>query len=88
MMPGVEDYYFNVGLLYHTAEEYSPAIDCYLKSLKTHGEKFATYYNLALCLYMAGDVRGSLKYFELSLPFDTEKRASEWIKKVKNEIKN
>jgi tetratricopeptide (TPR) repeat protein len=88
MMPGVDDYYFNVGLLYHTAEEYSPAIDCYLKSLKTHGEKFATYYNLALCLYMAGDVRDSLKYFELSLPFDTEKRASEWIKKVKNEIKN
>ncbi len=85
-MPGVEDYYFNVGLLYHYGEKYSKAIDCYLKSLETHGEKFATYYNLALCMYMAGDVRGSLKYFELSLPFDTDKRASEWLKKVKSEI--
>jgi tetratricopeptide (TPR) repeat protein len=88
MMPGVEDYYFNVGLLYHNAEEYSDAITCYLKSLETHGEKFATFYNAALCMYMAGDFRGSLKYFELSLPFDTDKRALEWIEKVKSELRN
>jgi SAM-dependent MidA family methyltransferase len=86
MMPGVEDYYFNVGLLYHHGGRYAKAIECYFKSLETHGEKFATYYNLALCRYMAGDVRGSLEYFELSLPFDTDKRASEWLKKVKSEI--
>jgi hypothetical protein len=86
IMPGTEDHYFNTGLLFHTAEEYGQAILCYEKSLKTHGEKFATYYNLGLCCYMAGQFSGSLTYFERSASLATDKRSEEWIQKVKKEM--
>jgi tetratricopeptide (TPR) repeat protein len=86
IMPGTEDHYFNTGLLFHTAEDYQHAILCYEKSLKTHGEKFATYYNLGLCCYMAGQFSGSLTYFERSASLATDKRSEEWIQKVKKEM--
>jgi len=86
MMPGAEDHYFNVGLLFHTAEHYPAAISCYEKSLKTHGEKFSTYYNLALCCYMTRQLAESLKYFERSAALGTDKRTGEWIQKVKSEM--
>ena len=86
MMPGVDDYYFNIGILYHTAEEYEKAINVYLKSIKTHGEKFATYYNVGLCYYMARDLHSAIQYFELAKQFDDEGRAQEWIEKTKSEL--
>lgn len=86
LMPGVEDYYFNVGLLYHNGGRYPEAIECYQQSLASHGEKFSSYYNLGLCSYFHKDLQGALEYFKKAIPFDTERRAKEWMNKVSSEL--
>ena len=86
-LPAGTDYYFDLGLLLHTLEYYEAALPYFEESLKIYGEKFASLYNLGVCLYMAGKVKESEPFFEKAKLHEneSENKSQVWLDKIKTQ---
>ena len=86
-LPAGTDYYFDLGLLLHTLEHYEAALSYFEESLQVYGEKFASLYNLGVCLYMLGKVKESEPFFKKAQYHETgtEQKSQTWLDKIKNQ---
>ncbi len=85
-MPKIYDVWFDIGIVFHTLRRYSDAIGYYQQSIHFYGEQFNSVYNLAICLYNAGDIKAALTQFKRSLELNEDsKETKEWIEFIKKE---
>lgn len=67
-MPDDSDPMFEVGLFFHTLEDYSAAIPYYQQSLTYRGRNYWSLYNIGLCYNFIGQPNKALTWFEQALP--------------------
>ncbi|MCP4265693.1 MAG: tetratricopeptide repeat protein [Candidatus Brocadiaceae bacterium] len=63
-MPGVEESYFNVGLLLQGLGRFQEALECYQKALEFGERSYPILYNIALCHNFLNNISEAKKYLE------------------------
>ncbi|ACJ20234.1 tetratricopeptide repeat family protein [Coxiella burnetii CbuK_Q154] len=83
-VPGCDDIFFAVGMLYYELDEYQKAIHYYLESEKHFGPSFESTYNMGLCHFYAKRYKSAINYFEKALEFNPRaKTAKNLLTKAK-----
>ena len=86
-IPSAHDTFFDVGLFYHTIEDYTQAIHFYNLSKRYFGDNFNTIYNLGLCYFYKKEKQFAVTLFKKSLQLEPDnKDAAEWKAYIENLI--
>ncbi|MDB6096468.1 MAG: hypothetical protein JWM09_746 [Francisellaceae bacterium] len=87
-MPNNQDTPFEIGIFYHTIQNFNEALKYYFKSRKYFGEQFHVLYNIALCECALEDKSSALINFTNAYKLNPEsEETKDWIEKLKDELK-
>lgn len=87
-LPGCDDIFFALGLIFYELDEYKTAIHYYLESEKQFQPCFQSAYNLGLCYYYDMQYSLAANFFEKALKFNPRaKQAKGLLRKATRRIK-
>jgi tetratricopeptide (TPR) repeat protein len=85
-MPKTDCILFEIGVFFHTINDYAKALEYYRQAVKFIGEEFRIKYNTALCLHHLDKSAEALDYFKQALKLSPDsEEAKSWIEYLQKE---
>ena len=86
-MPGAHDILFDIGLFFHTLQNYEKSLYYYQLSQHYFGEQFATLGNIGHSLYSLCRLSEALETFKKALAIQPDsEEVQSWIKQIESEL--
>ena len=85
-MPNNQDTPFEIGVFFHTLQDYEQALYYYNISLGYFGKQFSVIYNTALCQYNLSDFKNALENFKYAYYLNNESiETKNWIERTQKQ---
>lgn len=86
-MPNNQDTMFEIGIFFHTIQDYQQALYYYQQSTYYFGPQFSVIYNIALCQYNLSEFNQALESFKQAYDLNRESiETKEWIERIEKEL--
>jgi tetratricopeptide (TPR) repeat protein len=86
-MPNNQDTMFEIGVFFHTLQDYQQALYYYSQSTHYFGQQFSVVYNKALCEYNLSKLHEALESFKEAHILNRDSiETKEWIERIEKEL--